>query len=315
MLGSIQSFYGYVKNWRTVSKPENLFGQLNPKSNVEWFVNSKPLEFAIGNIINSLKFDQNSNFFFHPYLTKIVTEYLQNTSKEVDNLLFSPQDWKELIGEVDIIHPSPEIEIALHSENPFFTGKKIHETCLLIFMPNKVNDITLTPNSIEEMCKNPLYLNINLPNGFERFDSEIQKEFGESYCNTSYWMLINKDEVFPNLRSLHPKWDDQSLNQEQLYQIERFGNWTIPNLRDNLICSIVFFVKTNTNLFTTPRRCSEQFCKGKNSLIDFYQGKGGLWKKIYSNVIVGSIGNIEIWSSDAFHDASPVLKFQQGINH
>lgn len=144
----------------------------------QWSIDSKPVTSAITIALGGTK---DRSAILIPPLVQIVVEYLRN------NRIFDQKDWEGSYGKVDPAPLlSPKIEAELQAESIFFLGKKVKETCDLVFFPKKINETLLTSDSIDartgkwEVDRGVFYTALT---------EEIKKSHG-AYCEEPHWALV-----------------------------------------------------------------------------------------------------------------------------
>lgn len=71
-------------------------------------------------------------------------------------MLFRKADWERYFGNVATEPPLPiNIEHILNSSCPFWTGKKVSDTHLLVLIPKTIEGRSFNLNTLEELIQNP----------------------------------------------------------------------------------------------------------------------------------------------------------------
>ncbi len=112
--------------------------------------------------------------------------------------VFGSQAWRRYFGEVGIAPSLPsDIDEILRSPCPFWPGKVVKDTHLLVLIPSTVDGKAFTLDLLEELIQSP-----RLDGHSTRYflyDDEVQRSLGDAYPSSSYWILLTRD-VLPGSR-------------------------------------------------------------------------------------------------------------------
>jgi hypothetical protein len=152
------------------------------------------------------------------------------SSPQIPLIAFGKAKWELYFGDVGDEPPlPPDIHEILEGPCPFFPGKKLKKTHMLILIPKEVNKKALTLNSLEELIKNPKK---GVPSKYNYDMGQntlvIKKEYGDVPIQASYWALITRD-VFPESMKLY----DLNKNGLNYYTIEDKSHSALMQLLDN----------------------------------------------------------------------------------
>jgi hypothetical protein len=107
-------------------------------------------------------------------------------------------EWRHYFGEVGPVPDLPsDMAAILDSACPFWSGKKVKETHLLVLIPATVDRKPFTLNLLEELIQCPK--NGGHKTQYSCYDSDVQQQFGASSPAASYWLLMTRD-VLPGSR-------------------------------------------------------------------------------------------------------------------
>ena len=117
---------------------------------------------------------------------------LHESSFRVPISVFGPKEWSRYFGEVRAAPPLTEniIDI-LHSPCPFWAGKSVRDTHLLVLIPSTVADKPFSLNLLGELIKSPKGGGHSTKYSF--YDSDIQRVLGDQSPEHSYWVLMTRD--------------------------------------------------------------------------------------------------------------------------
>jgi hypothetical protein len=111
---------------------------------------------------------------------------------------FGASAWQQYFGEVG---PAPDlpsnIDDILGSACPFWSGRKIRETHLLVLIPATVDGAPFTLDLLGELVKRPK--NGGHKTQYSYYDSRVQAQLGATSPQASYWLLMTRD-VLPESR-------------------------------------------------------------------------------------------------------------------
>jgi hypothetical protein len=111
---------------------------------------------------------------------------------------FGAQEWEKYLGEVGEAPPLPaDIDEILDGPCPFWPGKTVRDTHLLVLIPATVGGVPFTLNLLEELIQHP-------KNGGHKakcnYDKRVKAAIGKQSPPRSYWLLMTRD-VLPNSRN------------------------------------------------------------------------------------------------------------------
>lgn len=192
----------------------------------EWYFTPKPLYASISLAIKD--YPKISGALIPPILN-IVIEYLQNYDVEKSILFFGERNWNQLFSNVfgNVPPPPPiseEIEMSFNKDSPFFEGEKTKANSMLVYVPEKIEDLDLTVSKMIQMSRVCLGETIVSSEASE----EIIKELGNK-CEKSHWVLISTKSIQSTLTFF-----------SQLKLIDS-KSWKYPTFRELLICSFASY--------------------------------------------------------------------------
>jgi hypothetical protein len=115
------------------------------------------------------------------------------------SVVFGSQEWRRYFGGVGEVPRMPsDINEILDSPCPFWPGKAVKDTHLLVLIPSTVDNKAFTLDLLEELVQSPR-------GGGHRtqyflYDDEVQRSSGEVYSSSPYWVLLTRD-VLPGSRN------------------------------------------------------------------------------------------------------------------
>jgi hypothetical protein len=108
-------------------------------------------------------------------------------------------EWKHYFGEVGQVPDLPkDMATILDSACPFWPGKKVSDTHLLVLIPATVYGEPFTLNLLGELIQHPNHGEHKTK--YRHYGSRVQAQLGASSPAASYWLLMTRD-VLPEGRS------------------------------------------------------------------------------------------------------------------
>jgi energy-coupling factor transporter ATP-binding protein EcfA2 len=107
-------------------------------------------------------------------------------------IAFGAKEWKDYFGDVGPAPALPsDIDAVLGSPCPFWPGKKVRDTHLLVLIPARVDGAPFTLNLLGELIQHPK--NGGHETQYRRYDSDVKTQFGKKSPGRSYWLLMTSD--------------------------------------------------------------------------------------------------------------------------
>ena len=164
---------------------------------------------------------------------------------------FGADAWKKYFGDVGVEPPlPPDIDQILSSPCPFWPSKKVHETHLLVLVPQTVGGQPLTFKILGELVKNPLQGSSTQYKGF------YLGNYIESAAPSSHWVLLTRDVIEGSRNKSYS-------DQQTLVSKKGQGVYTVPTILDATVCIFMEHVRSGTKLYgdrpLTFTRCQEKY--------------------------------------------------------
>ena len=169
---------------------------------------------------------------------------------------FGKQKWEEYFGDVGV-EPAlpPNILEILSSPCPFWPGKKVQETHLLVLIPEKVNGTPLTLKSLGELVQH------NLKGTSSKYSGFVIGEYTDSPNPSTHWTLMTRD-VLPESRNKNYETQKNLVAQ---YAQKANIPYQVPSVLDATTCIFMEHVHSGIRLYSddpwTYTRCQEKFNK------------------------------------------------------
>ena len=203
---------------------------------------------------------------------------------------FGREKWMQYFGKIGEEPPlPPDIHQILQGSCPFYPGKTVQETHMLVLIPATVNGALFTLDTLEQLIQHPKQ---GYATKYEYYEKEIKKALGNQSPPKSYWVLMTKD-VLPN--SISKSFVDQCALVENCAQRARVP-YQVPTILESATSILLEHVQTGTRLYSCEpwiyTRCQEKVENGWN--VAGYQravggfGPGGL------NVVGNNVGFVSM---------------------
>lgn len=169
---------------------------------------------------------------------------------------FGKEKWTKYFGDVGIEPPLPKnICEILRSSCPVFPEEMLAKTHMLVLIPEKVNGMPLTLNSLEELVRNPKQGNKASYNNF--CWSRIFEELGNKPVDKSCWVLMTK-----NVYALQMSREVDKVAVVAALAEKTKVDYQIPKVIEAVVCIFMKHVDTGTHLFNrdpvTYTQCQER---------------------------------------------------------
>ena len=180
--------------------------------------------------------------------------------------VFNKAKWEKYFGDVGVEPPLPKdiVEI-LKSPCPYWEGKRVLETHILVLIPQTVNGRPLTLNRLQEFIQSPKGGGHRAQ--YDCYYSEMQREMGNKSLSSSYWALMTKD-VVPNSRN--------KTYAEQQALIKR--PYVAPGGLEIATGILMHHVQTGERLYSDSlynyTRCQEKLSNGCRVVVGSFGSSG-----------------------------------------
>jgi hypothetical protein len=106
--------------------------------------------------------------------------------------VFGAREWGQYFGEVGAEPPLPlDIDEILNSACPFWPGKRVKDTHLLVLIPVTVAGNPFSFNLLGELIRSSQ--GGGYSTGYDYYDSDVQEQLGDRAPERSYWVLVTRD--------------------------------------------------------------------------------------------------------------------------
>jgi hypothetical protein len=182
-------------------------------------------------------------------------------SKRIPAMAFGAQAWRQYFGEVGMQPCLPsDIGEILNSVCPFWPGKLVKDTHLLVLIPATVDSKAFTLDLLGELVRNPRGGGHSTQ--YFLYDDEVRRSSGDVYSSSSYWVLLTRD-VLPGSRS-KPYTAQQALIAEQTSHID-YPPYETPRVLEAATAILSHYVRSGERLYegvdnellSTSTRCAE----------------------------------------------------------
>ena len=216
--------------------------------------------------IKKKDFEEEEKFTDSPKLVKHIQKTALPKEESFPKTAFGKAKWKKYFGDIGVEPPLPkDIVEVLKSPCPYWGGKRVEETHMLVLIPQAINGKPLTLNTLQQL--------IQAPQGeghatkYEYYYKDTQKEIGGQSVPSSYWALITKD-VLPNSRS--------KTYAEQQALIK--GPYAVPGALEIATGILMHHAQTGERLYSdspdTYTRCQEKLSNGYRVVVGSFGSSG-----------------------------------------
>jgi hypothetical protein len=201
---------------------------------------------------------------FRTIKNQLATEIAEKRALEVQ------LTWSQYFGEVGAVPPLPtNIGEVLNSPCPFWEGKQVKDTHLLVLVPATVDGKPFTLDLLVDLIESPKGGGSKTKCNY--YDSEVQKELGTKSPGGSYWVLMTRD-VLPG--SQRKTYDDQKA------LVAAHVHYDMPYALEAATAILVHHARTGERLYTdalwTYTRCQEKVNENKYEVVVSYIESAGL---------------------------------------
>jgi hypothetical protein len=114
---------------------------------------------------------------------------------------FGPENWARYFGDVGQVPPLPsKIEEILAGPCPYWEGRHVRDTHMLVLVPATVNGEPFTLNHLGEMIQEPKEGHATK---YGSYGEGVRKEIGDRAPEQPYWVLMTKDVVPGSLKKIY----------------------------------------------------------------------------------------------------------------
>jgi hypothetical protein len=174
--------------------------------------------------------------------------------------IFDSQEWRRYFGELGEGPPlPPDIDEILDSPCPFWPGKRVKDTHLLVLIPATVDGKAFTLDLLGELIQSPR--GDSPRTQYFLYDDEVQRSSGDVYSISSYWVLLTRD-VLPGSRN-KPYEAQQALVATRSSHVDD-PPYEIPNVLEAATAILSYYVRSGDRLYeggsdalpSTSTRCT-----------------------------------------------------------
>jgi NLR family CARD domain-containing protein 3 len=169
---------------------------------------------------------------------------------------FGAQAWRRYFGEVGTEPPLPsDINQILSSPCPFWSGKSVQDTHLLVLIPSRVSGEPFSLNLLEKLIKRPQ--DGGYPTAYNFYGSGVRAALGAQAPEGAYWVLMTR-EVLEG--SMDKRYDTQKKLISD--HARRTGlAYELPGALEAATVMLSHYVRTGERLYSgsplTYTRCRE----------------------------------------------------------
>jgi NLR family CARD domain-containing protein 3 len=172
-------------------------------------------------------------------------------------------EWKHYFGDVGSAPPLPsDMATILDGPCPFWPGKQVKDTHLLVLVPATVAEKPFTLDLLRELIKSPK--GGGHKTKYRSYAAAIERELGAQSPRSSYWMLMTRD-VLPDSRD---KTYDAQKELVAGYASRESVPYELPSVLEAATAILLHHAREGERLFGddpwTYTRCQEVVVDGHN---------------------------------------------------
>jgi hypothetical protein len=205
---------------------------------------------------------------FHAMRKQLATTKNQLATEIAEKRALEGQlTWSQYFGDVGAAPPLPaNINEILNRSCPFWPGKLVKDTHLLVLVPATVNGIPFTLDLLGDLIKSPQGGGSKTEYMYY-YGSTVQEELGAKSPGSSYWVLMTRD-VLPDSRG--KKYDAQEALVAA--HASRLGlPYEMPDTLSAATAILLHHARTGERLYTddpgTYTRCQEKIDKNRYPVV------------------------------------------------
>jgi hypothetical protein len=173
------------------------------------------------------------------------SESSRATPFSVPSPVFGAEEWARCFGEVGAESSLPaNIAEILDGPCPFWPGKRVQDTHLLVLIPSTVDGEAFTLDLLEELVQNPHREGHHTQ--YFLYDDEVQRSSGAVYSSIAYWVLLTRD-VLPGSRN-KPYEVQRALVATRSSHVDD-PPYSIPNVLEAATAILSHYVRSGDRLY------------------------------------------------------------------
>jgi NLR family CARD domain-containing protein 3 len=199
--------------------------------------------------------------------------------QSIPTMAFGAEEWAKYFGEVGAAPPLPSnIDGILNSPCPFWSGKQVKDTHLLVLVPAMVDGNPLTLGLLGQLIQSPKGGGSRTTYCNDYSHGHVQAGFGNQPSGKSYWVLMTRD-LLP--KSLNQTYEDQKTLVAD-YATKANLPYELSHALEAAVAILMHHARTGECLYNdnpeTYTRCQETVClKGQPPVIlGKFSSEGGL---------------------------------------
>ena len=184
---------------------------------------------------------------------RAVNSLMQFFFRNVPIVVFTQSHWKKYLGQITNCPPLPKhIYELLESPCPFWKGKRVQDTHVLVLIPGMLNKKSLTLNRIEKAIEDTQAIEKIKK---LRWGRKIKKKYGNNKVKSAYWALITK-EIIPKSRV--KELDEQAQMIKAIHP-----KYKIPRPHELLLAYAFYLFHNGKELFTSSEDYNPEWTRCK----------------------------------------------------
>ncbi|MBS0616345.1 MAG: hypothetical protein JSR58_07340 [Verrucomicrobia bacterium] len=158
---------------------------------------------------------------------------LNNRRAELEDVVFGKKAWNTYFGDVGEVDSIPEELVrALEEPCPFTQGKRVKETHIVCWIPEKINGTCLSIKSLKQLVTKPLQGNAS---EIRRIQWPSKEERSSVTITRGHWILVTKTILKDS--------ENQSYD-EQKKRLESYHDYQMPSVLSFSVALFTHYART-----------------------------------------------------------------------
>lgn len=175
------------------------------------------------------------------------------------------KELENFFGKIGEEPPLPKnILDILKSPCPFWRGKRVVDTHMLVLIPKEIDGHPLNINKLREIVKFPKQDNASV---YKSIKSKLVfNKHGDTSCDTSHWVLMTKDIV--------PKSSEYININKNPFAEKNIAEYQIPKILDVVFCIFTEYFSSGLRLFPNVYTYCQEDVSGFSVVVGGFTHEG-----------------------------------------
>lgn len=187
------------------------------------------------------------------------TPPFQANGQALSSVIFGASAWKKYFGEVGEEPPLPrDMDRILYGVCPFWSGKKVKETHLLVLIPTSVNNHAFSLHLLGELIRSPKGSGHRTQ--YDYYARRLKTQIGAVSPDHSYWVLMTRNVLADSRNKAYAE-------QKKMIACYMRQGYALPTALEAATAILLHHVCTGERLFSYDP-CTYTRCKDLISFLD-----------------------------------------------